>query len=169
MKPSTLPVICGVALTACSAAGLSHWWSVREFTLAVDAGLPVSIPVTAHPVLAQYQDPATGKPSRLLTPKPSSPVSTPVISTTPDSHQKEFFEQLVAKMQSLQNQNRDLLDQVAETNRDLMKLEFRVDTHSESFRPLPVTEDRPFTRLESEPGLGVLPPRAEPVTLPDNP
>jgi hypothetical protein len=54
---------------------------------------------------------------------------------------------------------------LAETNRDLMKLEFRVDTHSESFRPLPVTEDQPFTNLDGD-DIGVLPPRAEPVILP---
>lgn len=67
-------------------------------------------------------------------------------------------------MNGLQSQNRDLLDQLAETNRDIMKLEFRVDTHSESFRPLPVTEDSPFTSLDDK--SGVLPPRAEPVRLP---
>ena len=78
--------------------------------------------------------------------------------------QKQFFESLVSRMESLQNQNRDLLDQLAETNRDLMKLQFRVDTHSESFRPLPVSEDRPFTSLDDT--IGVLPPRAEPVLAP---
>ncbi len=31
MKTPTLPMICGVALTAMSTAGLSHWWSVRQF------------------------------------------------------------------------------------------------------------------------------------------
>jgi hypothetical protein len=67
-------------------------------------------------------------------------------------------------MNGLQSQNRDLLDQLAETNRDIMKLEFRVDTHSESFRPLPVTEDSPFTSLDDK--SGVLPPRAEPVRFP---
>jgi hypothetical protein len=84
----------------------------------------------------------------------------------PAAGQQQFFEALVSRMESLQNQNRDLLDQLAETNRDLMKLEFRVDTHSESFRPLPVTEDQPFTSLEEE--AGVLPPRAEPVLLPNH-
>ena len=69
-------------------------------------------------------------------------------------------------MASMETQNRDLLDQVAETNRDLMKLEFRVDTHSESFRPLPVSEDQPFSSLDEE--IGVLPPRAEPVPLPSH-
>ena len=67
-------------------------------------------------------------------------------------------------MDGLQNQNHDLLDQLAETNRDLMKLEFRVDTHSESFRPMPVSEDRPYTSNDDEPG--VLPLRAEPVVFP---
>ncbi len=67
-------------------------------------------------------------------------------------------------MASMETQNRDLLDQLAETNRDLMKLEFRVDSHSESFRPLPVSEDQPFSSLADD--LGVLPPRAEPVFLP---
>ena len=73
-------------------------------------------------------------------------------------------EALIAKMDGLQTQNRDLLDQLAETNRDLMKLEFRVDTHSESFRPMPVSEERRFTSVDEEPG--VLPPRAEPVSFP---
>ena len=67
-------------------------------------------------------------------------------------------------MEKLQNQNQDLLDQMAETNRDVMKLEFRVDTHSESFRPMPVSEERLDTSFDS--GPGVLPPRAEPVFLP---
>ncbi|MEI8039239.1 MAG: hypothetical protein WCJ14_12690, partial [Verrucomicrobiota bacterium] len=82
----------------------------------------------------------------------------------PNAEQKKFYEALITKMDSLQTQNRDLLDQLAETNRDLMKLEFRVDTHSESFRPMPVSDDRPFTSNDSSPG--VLPPRAAPVTLP---
>jgi hypothetical protein len=54
---------------------------------------------------------------------------------------------------------------MAETNRDLMKLEFRVDTHSESFRPLQVNEEPIETSFEAAPG--VLPPKASPVTFPD--
>lgn len=67
-------------------------------------------------------------------------------------------------MNRVEAQNRDLLDQLAETNRDMMKLEFRVDSHSESFRPLPLVEETPFSRIDQSPG--VLPPRAEPVQLP---
>lgn len=56
------------------------------------------------------------------------------------------------------------IDQMAETNRDLMKLEFRVDTHSESFRPMPVSQEGSFTNFDE--GPGVLPPRAEPIFPP---
>ena len=153
MKASTVPTFCCCALAAMSTAGLSHWWSVRQFAASFEAGdlgvanprpQPAVVPPVAAPnTVATHPAPATA---------------------TPTADQKRFYEALIAKMDSLQTQNRDLLDQLAETNRDLMKLEFRVDTHSESFRPMPVTEDRPFTRNDD--GAGVLPPRAEPVALP---
>jgi hypothetical protein len=158
MKTSTAPLICGIALAAMSAAGFSHWWSVNSFVAVVDAGLPIPVPATPAP-----------KPQVLPAPKPAAPATlaahTPKPSSAPDeATQKKFYESLIAKMESIQNQNRDLLDQVAETNRDVMKLEFRVDTHSESFRPLPVNEERLDTSFDD--GPGVLPPRAEPVFLP---
>jgi hypothetical protein len=160
MKTSTIPVICGVALAAMSAAGLSHWWSVRQFAAAVDSGLPIiTAPVPeAKPQPAAQPVKAPEKSANLLAATSTKP------ATVPEPRQKDFYEALISKMNSLQTQNQDLLDQLAETNRDVMKLEFRVDTHSESFRPLPVTEDRPDTGFEDEPG--VLPPRAEPVLLP---
>jgi len=161
MKNSTIPVICGIALTATIAAGTSHWWSVRQFVTAFHEGIPV--PGIQHSMPAPAPLPAsTSRPTALAEHK-----AAPAGDNTPaaqEPHQKEFYEALIAKMKSVENQNRDLLDQLAETNRDLMKLEFRVDTHSESFRPLPVSEDQPFSSLDSE--IGVLPPRAEPVSLP---
>jgi hypothetical protein len=70
-------------------------------------------------------------------------------------------------MKQLKNENSTLRDQMAETNRDLMKLEFRVDTHSESFRPLPPTTEEPILDapvIDDSPG--VLPPRPAIVGLP---
>ena len=158
MKTSTVPVICGVALTAMATAGLSHWWSVRQFIAALDAGVPASSMPQPVPQPAAPSPVAAEKSPGPLASKTTTPAPAP----TP--RQKDFYEALISKMENLQNQNRDLLDQVAETNRDLMKLEFRVDTHSEQFRPLPVNEERLDTSFEDDPG--VLPPRADPVVLP---
>ena len=155
MKPTTVPILCGAALVAMSTAGVCHWWSVSQFVAAVHAGLPVLSP---PPSLSPAGPPPA--PPRLLAQAPKLPEPTP----TTDASQKIFYEALIAKMEGLQNQNRDLLNQVAETNRDMMNLNFRVDTFSDSFRPMPVSEDRPDTSLED--GQGILPPRAEPVFLP---
>ena len=160
MKTTNLPLICGVALTAITTAGISHWWSVHQFVTAIDLGLPVITSPAAAPSPAGM--PSKTRPAKqpMLAKKSKA---TPTPSASPD--QKDFYEALITKMERLQNQNRDLLDQVAETNRDVMKLNFRVDTHSESFRPLPVTEDRPFATIFDD-SPGVLPPRAEAVMLP---
>jgi hypothetical protein len=149
---------CGIALAAMSAAGFSHWWSVNSFVAAVQTGLPLP----AAP-------PPAAKPAETPAPVPAPPATLAARSPKPspapeEAMQKKFYESLIAKMEAIQNQNRDLLDQVAETNRDVMKLEFRVDTHSESFRPMPVNEERLDMTLED--GPGVLPPRVEPVPLP---
>lgn len=67
-------------------------------------------------------------------------------------------EQLLAELVEM---NRELRNQVAETNRDLMELQFRVDTHSEQFRPLNITEQADNQILdmpEYDTSIGVLPP-----------
>jgi hypothetical protein len=161
MKSPILPLICGVATAVMTAAGLSHWWSIRQFITVMD----VEAPVARTQVIAAKaaSAPTALREAAAAVPAPQAAAAT--AASAPDSGQKQFYESLITRMESLQNQNRDLLDQLAETNRDLMKLEFRVDTHSESFRPLPVSEDQPFTNFDND--LGVLPPRAEPVSLPE--
>jgi hypothetical protein len=163
MKTTTVPIICGAALVAMSTAATCHWWSVTQFVAAVHAGLPVMPPAPpatppAGPALTKPKPAAPG----LFAQSPMKPEPAP----TTDATQKKFYETLIAKMESLQNQNRDLLNQVAETNRDMMNLNFRVDTFSDSFRPMPVSEDRPDTSFDD--GPGILPPRAEPVFLPSD-
>jgi len=156
MKSHTLPLICGVAAAAMCAAGLSHWWSVRQFVVVMNHNGPQPAARPAPLVPA----PGPAKPVS-VTAGDSAPVRTTAAAAPQQAGQQKFYDALVSRMESLQNQNRDLLDQLAETNRDLMKLEFRVDSHSASFRPLPVNEEQPFTSLDSD--IGVLPPRAEPV------
>lgn len=158
MKPSTLPLICGMTLAASLGASVSHWWSVRQFITLLDQGIP------ATPAL--IVDPVTPSTIVFAQNKPQAPAAT-TVSPVDGNHQKDFYEALIQKMGRVESQNRDLLDQLAETNRDLMKLEFRVDTHSESFRPLPVVEEKPFTSIDRFDGE-VLPPRANAVELPPN-
>jgi hypothetical protein len=132
MKPSAIPITCGMALAVMSAAVLSHGWSLAKFAAAVGtAPRPV-------PALAAAACPTLPNASPSLRPRLPAPQAA---TTAPAPAQKEFFESLLDEIKQLKQGNLALRDQRAETNRDLMKLEFRVDTHSESFRPLPVTED----------------------------
>ena len=158
MKTSTIQIICGTALAAMTTAGLSHWWSVRQFVSALNSGIPIP-PAAPSPLGHPDAAPTQAKSPVLAAAEPAA-TKTPA----PDHRQQEFYEALITKMEDLQNQSRDLQDQVAETNRDVMELNFRVNTHSEQFRPLPVSEERIETSFEDEPG--VLPPRAEPVQFP---
>lgn len=155
MKPSTVPTLCSISLAAMAAAGASHWWSVDQWV----AASPASIPLHSLPqsVKKTVESPQTDPVPPTLAQESAASQKTP----TPDSAQKNFYEGLIKKMETLQNENRDLVDQMAETNRDMMKLEFRVDTHSESFRPLPTTESQSDASFDD--GPGVLPPIALPV------
>jgi len=166
MKPAVVPVFCGLVLTGISAAGISHWWSVREILAAAKSGgiIPVN-PIPTSPVEAIQPVVTVVRPVEtppvVAKTEPTAVKKEPIrVSPTKDEHQaaasEEFYRKLIAEMHELRNQNRDLRDQMAETNRDLMKLEFRVDTHSESFRPLPVSEERIETTFDE--GTGVLPP-----------
>ncbi|MEI6655961.1 MAG: hypothetical protein WCP45_14455 [Verrucomicrobiota bacterium] len=134
MNGSVLPVTCSLALASMSAAVVSHWWSFEEF-----GPLLCNAPqlATPHTTVTPPALPAPGPPdSRILA---SQAAPAPVVD--PSAAQKEFYESLLEEMRQLKKTNLALRDQMAETNRDLMKLEFRVDTQSASFRPLPVTEE----------------------------
>lgn len=161
MNSSTLPIFCGISLAAMAAAGASHWWSVDQWVSAYPANLPLPGP----------QQPMK-KPAEPLAPAPNPELASLQKHPTPDSNQKNFYEALIQKMgdfenrnRNMENQNKDLIDQMAETNRDVVRLQFQVDTHSESFRPMPTSEDRADTSFDD--GPGVLPPRAE-LVLPES-
>ena len=166
MNPTVIPTCCGLVLTAVLSAGISHWWSVHQFTDLLENGLPVA---PAPATLPEDQEPV----NHALAANDPTPAQMPRVVAQGSQEQKEFFTALVEKMNQMETQNRDLLDQLAETNRDMMKLQFRVDMNSEGFRPMPLAEDKPVignnnlgTSIDNNPG--VLPPRAEPVRLPSH-
>lgn len=172
-------LLCGLILSGLTGAGLTHWWTVNEMISQVRQNPgTLSIPAAEPPAPAATPAPApTPAPTPLADPRdPLAKLPTaPEPKAGPDPVQKEFFATLIDEIRGLRGENRDLRDQMAETNRDLMKLEFRVDTHSESFRPLPVSEGRPDTTFDTtfdatqdtryEDGPGVLPPRDGPFSF----
>lgn len=159
-------MICGLALAAMSAAGFSHWWSVRSFASAVEKGMVLSSPIT--PAIAEPQKQAPALPPAAPVLVAEAPKSAPPLLASEEAQRVliDTLNTINKRFEALQNQNRNLLDQMAETNRDVMNLGFRVDTHSESFRPMPLTEEQ---ATSFDDGPGVLPPRAEPVFQPGNP
>ena len=152
------PTVCGTLLAAMMAAGISHYWSVESFvtnyptTPAVRLVTVDSIPPASITPLKQQN--TTANPAELTN-----------SSVRPeDPNSKEFFQNLIQELRNLRNENRALTNQVAETNRDVMKMQFQIDTHAESFRPLQVSEERNDTSYGMDQNFpGVLPPRAEPV------
>lgn len=177
MKSSTLPFACSIAMTAVLSAGLGHWWSVRQFVGLLDK--TISQPPT-HEMVPTAPEPMPERNPVLAANATRNPSTAVAATTNADPQpvlpqQAAFYQALMEKLARVEGQNKDLLDQLAETNRDLMKLEFRVDTHSESFRPLPVVEETPFSSLDTTPGVlparsqpSVLPPRAQPIELPSH-
>ena len=154
MIPRIINTLCFIALLAMTAAVGHHWLSSHpdSFSRVLPSKYTPKATATKSQAVAQAVAQATPKPTR---PGSTSPSLTN--TTAPSNSQQEFYSSLIRQIENLQNQNRDLVDQLAETNRELMKLEFRVDTHSSQFRPLPVTEDRADTSFEENTGL--LPPR----------
>jgi hypothetical protein len=151
MSP-TPPTICGIFLVLMTGAGLGHFLSVQELVSNFPA-VPAMRVVPPEPAPKEVTAPIRNE--LAVAPVPQA-----------GDAQKEFFEGLLSEVRALRNENRNLIDQVAETNRDMMQMGFRLDTHSASFRPLPTSEDRDRGDISSTPDddfPGVLPPRASPV------
>lgn len=159
------PIFCGTLLFAMIAAGFTHWWSVERLTAFYPPAPAILIesPPELSP-LEPRQDP--------VEPRDTQPI---VASRDKPARGDELrvMERMLDEMNFLRGKNQDLTDQIAETNRDLMKMQFTLDTHSESFRPMPASETFRPLQPAPEPGdtssgfpsefPGVLPPRASPV------
>ncbi|NJM38709.1 MAG: hypothetical protein HC845_13045 [Akkermansiaceae bacterium] len=174
MKATTIPIICGAALAVMLAAGFIEWSSVRHHISLVNAGLLNPAPQAIPPVT-----PETKTNTSQVIAQVAAPLASPPNAIDPS--QKQFFEILTKEIKTLKAEAQNLKDQVAETNRDVLNANFRLDGFSSQFRPLPVSDElqtlktgegmelRPLiTTDDPNEGEGVLPPpRAEPVFLPD--
>lgn len=154
------PILCGTLLAAIIAAGASHFWSVEKFV----STFPVIPSFRLIPADLEIPSPVRTRPDPVVIPQPIAKVANSKAQTE-QPHSAEFFEELIQELRNLRNENRALNNQIAETNRDVMKMQFQIDTHSESFRPLPASPERGDTSYGLDFGLpGVLPPRAEPAS-----
>ena len=85
--------------------------------------------------------------------------------TNVDMATKSPDEVLLDVLLAIRNEQKQLKEQIAESNRDIDELTFRVDTHSDSFRPLNTLNQRPRAiEVGEEPSL-----REEVGTTPPGP
>jgi hypothetical protein len=159
MNLSFIPMTCSLALTTMATAFVSTWWPVRDLGADMRDITWLVVPNSSglNPQFIPMLRPAAESLAIQQTkPKDPEAFSDPNIVEI----QKDQLDSILRELNQLRKDNRAILDQVSEINRDLMELEFRVDTHSESFRPLPTSEDR---HVPPEPTIiddsqGVLPP-----------
>ena len=157
MNPAP-PIICGTLLAAMMAAGFSHYWSVREFV----ADYPTVPAVRLLPASPAQKLAPTRNHKQGILPSPLATTSSQGESIA----MRGMFQEMLDELRRIKDERNALMDQLGETNRDVMRLQFQVDSHSRSFRPLPTSEERNDTTFGMDDDLpGVLPPRANPVYL----
>ncbi|MEK7949067.1 hypothetical protein [Luteolibacter soli] len=175
MKPSLIPIACSTALTLMAGASAAHWCSVRDMVkLAGVMPMPAPQSPSIRPLPAPQDDSRTRQAEALLAEArssgwkkpaadlPHAPAKTPSAATGATGATGDRFERLLSAMegmvgenQRIQEENRQLRDNVADTNRSLMELQFRVDSYDGEFRPLKVQEEAtPY----DDGSAGVLPP-----------
>ncbi|MBB5352348.1 hypothetical protein HNR46_002593 [Haloferula luteola] len=167
MKPDFVAIACCAALAIMTGAVASHFASVQQMVELAHQG-KVAPPAPAN---SQSPDDASWQEwvarlqqqnqllrqtleSRTAGEVPEAPILTSTGLNDDD---------LRRMIQTLVQQNQELQSKLAETNRDVMALEFRVDSHSEQFRPLNLSEptevpdsSSPLDDLRED--IGVLPP-----------
>jgi len=161
MKNATIQGVCCLALTLMTGAVAAHWQMVRK-TMELASQLPRPQAVNSSAAPIAQEDPAVKAARQILAEAKAASTSatsrTEPISTASNAAQDARIERLISSCETLMAQNAELKNQVAETNRDLMALQFQVDSHSESFRPLKIPEESTARPA----GTGVLPPREAP-------
>jgi len=170
MKTLLIPACCLLLLGTMLSMVIGHWFQlVQPPAIAIQPPPQPEVPAKPAADSDSSTEPPIIQSNTALSAAPQS-------AAMPEQHRNHDLQPLLERIGRLETQNRTLRQQLAETNRDLLTLQFRVDTHSESFRPLPVAESdaapvaipiqetSPAPDPESEDDPVLLPARAEPVT-----
>jgi hypothetical protein len=169
MKPSLIPIACGTALALMAGAAAAHWCSVRDMVRLAGV-VPQHSPAADRPqapsplpdegpsreakeFLARARvNSGKASPTENRTLSAANHSSSPVTASTGTDAR---IEKLLHLLEGTVEENRRLRETQAETNRDLMELQFRVDMYDGEFRPLKVEEEpAPY----DDGSGGVLPP-----------
>lgn len=165
MKPSLVPIACGTALALMAGAVAAHWSSVKHMA-ALAALLPPDLTPSA-PALFPVAPLPDDKPVReakdfIVQARHSEDKPVPASHGSTDAR----FEKLLSVLESTVEQNAQLRDQMANTNRDMLELQLRVDSYDGQFRPLKITNEPRELEILGEPYTayddGVLPPIESP-------
>jgi hypothetical protein len=163
----TLPILSGIALAIMAGAATSHHHSVD--TIVAFAGMTrangmpslstgptrlVSNDRDAREVFEELKRQNDSLQHTLAKNEAAISAMPQQAGTQTISGNGNDMQRLVAE---LVTQNRYLRNQISETNRDLMTLQFQVDSHSTQFRPLNLAEDTSAEPFEQD-YIGVLPP-----------
>lgn len=160
MKSSLVPIACGTALALMAGAAGSHWYSVRSMA-ALATLLPENLEAparSARPPAPLPDDGFTREAKNLLAEArrdqetPQRPAKAPA---APAGDADSRIEKLLTLLESAVEENLELRDQIAGTNRDLQELRFQVDTYDGQFRPLKIEEE---PTIYDDGSSGVLPP-----------
>ena len=169
MKSSFVPIACGTALALMAGAAGSHWLSVRDmaaFARLVPQSPAPSAPskLPKAPALQPLPDDGLAQEAKTLLAEARR--EQPVPAVKPDFRVTAMAgggagteERLLRLFEDMLQQNQELRDRVADTNRDMMELRFQVDSYHGQFRPLKVEEEP--TYFDDGSG-GVLPPLEAP-------
>ncbi|HEY1123599.1 MAG TPA: hypothetical protein VGE67_18420 [Haloferula sp.] len=176
MKPSLIPIACSTALALMAGAAAAHWCSVRDMVKLAGV-MPMQAPSSerlqtpaprrlpddgpsreAKEFLALAREASGKAPARgPVDEKLHTASHTPQPTTMAKGDADSRIEKMLQLMEGTLEENRRLRESQAETNRDLMELQFRVDMYDGEFRPLKVEEDAtPYD--DGSGGMGVLPP-----------
>ena len=184
MKSSLIPIACGTALALMTGAAATHWCAVRDLVAlasAMPASRP-ALPASAdRPSPAPMPDDRVAREARDLLAEVRGKKSATTSPGRRDARTPSFYaghadreqaaerkpsrppsgdpteariEKLLTALEGAVEQNQELRDRLADTNRDVMELRFQVDSYSGQFRPLKVEEEPTFY----DDGSGVLPP-----------
>lgn len=162
MNVSGTSFTCALLLAGMVGAGSMHWIAVNDQVAQAKATPApqtlIPTPTQLRPTQTPVQQPVFAQvqaQQELQNALKSIQADRNAVALSPVLEDK--LARVLSHMENMDKSQQDMRDQMAETNRDLMELQFRVDTHSESFRPLRATQESPYNNTP-----GVLPPLSKP-------